>query len=138
MGERASAVLSGPDTSIVYAHLSTFFLPCTMFCLSPGARTRTFIPEKCCPTSLGPLLQPQPVLFQYYYYKQSLGGSTALWLWGLETYTLPHLSCRLLQGQPGDSRPGPCPDNILISPRMEVLQPALYQCSVTLTLKKGT
>lgn len=135
MGQRALAVFSSPDPPTVHPHFSTIFLPCTMWCLSPGARTRTFIPEKCCLPLYSPLLQPQPVLSQCYYYQQYLGGSTATQLWVFETYTLPPLSSRLLQGQPGVSRPGPCPGDILISPRMENPQPALCQCSITLTLK---
>lgn len=37
---------------------------CAVLCSSPGAKTRTFVPEMCCPTSLWPLLQPHPVLSQ--------------------------------------------------------------------------
>lgn len=46
-----------------------------VLCLSPEARTRTFVLEKCCPTSVWPPSPTHPVLSQ-----QSLSGSTASWL----------------------------------------------------------
>lgn len=43
-----------PPAVHVHVHFSTLFLYacCTVLCLSLGARTRTFVPEKCCLTSM--------------------------------------------------------------------------------------
>lgn len=48
-----SLVVSIPPPPTVLAHFSTSFLHfcCTVLCLSPGIRSRTFVPEKCCPIS---------------------------------------------------------------------------------------
>lgn len=50
--------------SKVHAHFSTSFMSfsCEVLCLSPGARRRIFVPEKCCSTSAWFLFQTHPVL----------------------------------------------------------------------------
>lgn len=78
------------------------------------------LPQKIVALPLyGTLLQPEPNLSPCYYHQQYVVGSTAIWLWVFETHTLLPSSSSLLQGQPGVSRRGPCPDGILISPRTE-------------------
>lgn len=73
----------------VHAHFSVSFLclHSTVLCLSPGARTRAFALEKCCPTSTQPLLQLHLVLSHNNpwllstilgcYYQQPMVGFTA-------------------------------------------------------------
>lgn len=74
---------------------------CAVLCSSPGARTRTFVPEMCCPTSLWPLLQPHPPLSQGIITNNSWLLSptihSSIWLSLFETYTLALLSPRILQ-----------------------------------------
>lgn len=72
-------------------------IPVFVLCLSPGTRTRTFVPGKCCLPPHSPLLQPHPAPSHNMllpailgcYYQQPLVGSTAIWLWVFEMHISP-------------------------------------------------
>lgn len=51
-----------PKGGLSHRFLTSFLhLHCAGLVLFPGATMRTFVPEKCSPTSVWPLLQPHPV-----------------------------------------------------------------------------
>lgn len=67
-----------PPAVHVHVHFSTLFLYacCTVLCLSLGARTRTFVPEECCLTSMWSLSPATSCSFLQCY-QQTLVESTA-------------------------------------------------------------
>lgn len=64
MSQRALGLWCSCSPHTFRAYFSTSFLCLcsTELCLSPGGKSKTFVPEKCCPTSVWPLVQSHLVL----------------------------------------------------------------------------